>query len=49
MVIVMIISILIFLIILGLSIFVINKGYAYKQTIDEKPTSLEVEDNKQAK
>ena len=41
MVAVMLISILIILIILGVSIFVINKGYAYKQTIDEKPAPFE--------
>jgi len=37
-----IIGLLIFLIILGLTIFTINKGYAFKHTIDEKP----VEDEK---
>ncbi|WP_277585378.1 YtzI protein [Psychrobacillus antarcticus] len=34
---VIIIGIFIFLIILGLTIFTINKGYAFKHTIDEIP------------
>ena len=36
-----IIGLLIFLIILGLTIFTINKGYAFKHTIDEKPRGRE--------
>ena len=32
-----IIGIFIFLIVLGLTIFTINKGYAFKHTIDEIP------------
>ncbi|MCZ8532365.1 YtzI protein [Psychrobacillus psychrodurans] len=34
---VIIIGIFIFLIVLGLTIFTINKGYAFKHTIDEIP------------
>lgn len=34
---VIIIGILIFIIVLGLTIFTINKGYAFKHTIDDLP------------
>lgn len=42
---VIIIGLFIFLIILGLTIFTINKGYAFKHTIDEIPVQ---EDKKNA-
>ncbi len=35
---VFIIGAITFIIILALSIYTINKGYAYKHTIDERPT-----------
>lgn len=38
---VIIIAIFIFIIIFALSIFTINKGYAYKHTIDERPSENE--------
>ncbi|WP_342578672.1 YtzI protein [Psychrobacillus sp. FSL K6-2843] len=41
MVTVIVIGIIIFIIVLALTIFTINKGYAYKHTIDERPTELE--------
>ena len=38
---VIIISIIIFVIVLALTIFTINKGYAYKHTIDEHPDKMD--------
>lgn len=38
---VIIISIIIFIIVLALTIFTINKGYAFKHTIDERPEMIE--------
>lgn len=37
---VIIISIIIFIIILALTIFTINKGYAFKHTVDERPEQI---------
>ncbi|WP_353056471.1 YtzI protein [Psychrobacillus sp. MER TA 171] len=34
-------SIIIFVIVLALTIFTINKGYAYKHTIDEHPDKMD--------
>ncbi|MER2262954.1 MAG: YtzI protein [Psychrobacillus sp.] len=38
---VIIVSIIIFIIVLGLTIFTINKGYAFQHTIDERPEKIE--------
>ncbi|WP_313890912.1 YtzI protein [Psychrobacillus sp.] len=38
---VMIFGLLFFILIFGLSVFTIKKGYAFKHTIDERPTQQE--------